>query len=108
MRTATLRPAGHSQGAPRQMEVRGTQVLYRRCELERRLRRLRIFSARGSALIERSPDGSVSLPQADVSQKVLKPSIGPQRIEGRPHEDGRVEARGIGFVQPVHGLVVIS
>ena len=52
----------------------------------------------------RSPD----LKKADTAQEILKPGIGPQRIEGRPHEDGRVESRLIGLVQPYHRLVLIA
>ena len=48
------------------------------------------------------------LREADASQEILKPSVGSERIEGRPQEDGGVEARLIGLVQPDHRLVLIA
>jgi hypothetical protein len=48
------------------------------------------------------------LREADTAQEILKPSVGPERIESRPHEDGRVEARLIGLVEPDHRLVLIT
>ena len=52
----------------------------------------------------RSPD----LKKADTAQEILKPGIGPQRIEGRPHVDGWVDSRLIGLIQPYHRLILIA
>src|SRR6266496_2531967 len=46
--------------------------------------------------------------EPDAAQKILKPSIGPERIEGGPQEDGGVESRLIGLVQPDHRLIVVA
>ena len=40
--------------------------------------------------------------------EILESSVSPQRIEGRAQQDGRVESRFIGFVQPDHRLVIIA
>src|SRR5436190_5223197 len=50
----------------------------------------------------------IRLGEADTSQEILKPSIGSERIEGRPQQDGRVEAYLIGLFQPDHRLVQIA
>src|ERR1700722_18758586 len=46
--------------------------------------------------------------EADTVQKVLESSVGPQRIKGRPQQNGRVESRLIALVQPDHCLVLIA
>ena len=46
--------------------------------------------------------------QADTTQEILIPTVGPKGIEGGPHEDGGVEARLIGLFQPPHRLVMIA
>jgi hypothetical protein len=49
-----------------------------------------------------------SPPKTNAVQKVLESSIGPQRIKDRPQQDGRIESRIIGLVQPVHSLVLLA
>src|ERR1700722_4593272 len=46
--------------------------------------------------------------EADTVQKVLESSVGPQRIKGRPQQNGRVESRLVAPVQPDHCLVLIA
>src|SRR5271163_437769 len=45
--------------------------------------------------------------QADTMEQVLKPWIGPQRIEARPHAYLGIEALRIGVFQPGHGLIFV-
>jgi hypothetical protein len=40
--------------------------------------------------------------EADTAPEIFESSVGPQRIEGRAQQDGRVESRFIGLVQPDH------
>ena len=51
---------------------------------------------------------SGDLREADTAQEILKPSVGSERIEGRPQEDRGFEARLIGLVQRDHRLVLIA
>src|SRR5579864_2487884 len=46
--------------------------------------------------------------KAYSAQQVLESSVGPQRIKARAQQDGRVEPRFIGLVQPVHRLVAVA
>src|ERR1700685_4607251 len=46
--------------------------------------------------------------EANSMQKLLESSVGPQRIEGRAQQDGRLESGFITLVQPAHGLVRIA
>src|ERR1700730_9976937 len=46
--------------------------------------------------------------EANAAQKLLESSVGPQRIEGRSQQNGRVESRFITLVQPDHRLVPIA
>ena len=45
--------------------------------------------------------------EADTVQEILKPGVGPERIEDRSHEDGWIESRLIGLVQPAHRPLVV-
>ncbi len=38
----------------------------------------------------------------------LKPLVGAQRIEARPHQDARVKSLFVAFFEPIHGLVRIA
>jgi hypothetical protein len=49
-----------------------------------------------------------SFREANTAQKLLESSVGPQRIEGRSQQNGRVESRFITLVQPDHRLVPIA
>src|ERR1700688_2913331 len=46
--------------------------------------------------------------EADTAQQILESSVGPQGIKSRAQQDGWVESRLIGFVQPVHRMVRIA
>jgi hypothetical protein len=46
--------------------------------------------------------------EPDTTPEILESSVGPQRIEGRTQQDGWVESRFIGLVQPDHRLVLIA
>jgi hypothetical protein len=46
--------------------------------------------------------------EADTALEILESSVGPQRIKGRAQQDGRLESRFIGLVQPDHRLVLIA
>ena len=48
------------------------------------------------------------LREADTAQEILKPQVGSERIEDRSQQDGRIESRLIGLVQPDHRLVVVA
>ena len=48
------------------------------------------------------------LREANTAQEILKPSVGPERIEGRPDEDGGVESLLIGLTKPDHRLALIA
>jgi len=48
------------------------------------------------------------LREANTAQEISKPSVGPERIEGRPDEDGGVESRLIGLAKPDHCLALIA
>src|SRR5437773_1137101 len=69
---------------------------------------------RASVLAARKPvsvlsaDDCVAACEADTAQEILKPGVGPERIEDRSHEDGRIESRLIGLVQPDHRPVVVA
>ena len=41
-------------------------------------------------------------------QEILKPRVSSERIEDRSHEDGGIESRLIGLVQPDYRLVLIA
>src|SRR6266536_3155703 len=56
----------------------------------------------------RGKPGLNSSGESNAAQEILKPSIRPERIEGWPQEDGGVESRLIGLVQPDHRLVVVA
>jgi len=74
-------------------------------------RRSDVSSQRMAASGQSSPfDGrrSGDLREADTAREILKPTIGPQGIECRTHQDGGIESRLIGLVQPDHRLVVIA
>src|SRR4051794_26079290 len=45
--------------------------------------------------------------EAKTAHKLLESSVGPQRIEGRAQQDGRVESRIVALVQPDHCMVLI-
>ena len=51
---------------------------------------------------------ALGLREADTAQEILKPSVGSERIEGRPQEDRGFEARFIGLVEREHRLVPIA
>src|SRR5438067_13197178 len=58
-----------------------------------------------------SPPGNVGLNstrEPNAAQEILKPSVGSERIEGRPQQDGGGEPRVIGLIQPDHRLVVVA
>jgi hypothetical protein len=52
--------------------------------------------------------GLSSSREPDAAQKILKPRVGPERIKGRSQQDGWIESRLIGLVQPDHRLVVVA
>src|SRR6266516_5264420 len=69
--------------------------------------------ARHAAIVRfvASAPGNVGLNSSrepDAVQEILKPSVGSERIEGRPQQDGGIESRLIGPVQPDHRLVVVA
>src|SRR5207247_429612 len=69
--------------------------------------------ARHAAIVRfvASAPGNVGLNSSrepDAVQEILKPSVGSERIEGRPQQDGGIESRLIGLVQPDHRLVVVA
>jgi hypothetical protein len=41
-------------------------------------------------------------------QEILKPRVGPERIEDRTHKDGRIESRLKAPIQPDHRPVVVT
>ena len=45
--------------------------------------------------------------EADPAQQILESSVGPERIKGRAQQDGRVESRVKGLVQPGHCLISV-
>ena len=46
--------------------------------------------------------------ESDAAQEILKPRVGPERIEDRSHENGRIESRFIGLVEPDHRAVGVA
>src|SRR5260370_13063219 len=69
--------------------------------------------ARHAAIVRfvASAPGNVGLNSSgepDAVHEILKPSVGSERIEGRPQQDGGLESRLIGHVQPDHRLVVVA
>jgi hypothetical protein len=46
--------------------------------------------------------------EADTAYEFLKPSVGSKVVERRTQQDGRVESRFIGFVQPDHRPILIA
>jgi hypothetical protein len=73
-----------------------------------RARTLRSASSRRTGRRSADQIGPGGLREADTAQEILKPSVGSKRIEGRPQEDRRFEARFIGLVQRDHRLALIA
>jgi hypothetical protein len=46
--------------------------------------------------------------EADTAYEFLEPSVGSKVVERRTQQDGRVESRFIGLVQPDHRLIPIA
>jgi hypothetical protein len=51
---------------------------------------------------------SKSSREADTAQQILETGVGPQRIKDGAQQDGRVESRFVGHVQPIRRLVWIA
>jgi len=55
-----------------------------------------------------SADNCIAAWDADTVQEILKPGIGAERAEDWSREDGRIESRVIGLVQPDHRPIVVA